>query len=86
MPSKTLKRCMDTKSAKGCGLTLPLDDFKVIRVNERTGNILRKRMCRKCENKSNRVGEKPKEKLKLKERLEKDAELYNQFNRLMGAR
>jgi len=50
-----MKTCRDTKSTKGCGKSKPDIEFKPIRTNKNTGAVYRKRLCRKCENKSYRV-------------------------------
>ena len=70
-----MKTCRDTKSTKGCGRSKSDIEFKIIRINKNTGKAYRKRLCRKCENKSYRVKKKPDP---VRERA-----IYNQFDQLM---
>lgn len=44
-----MKVCRGTKSIHGCGKELPIDSFKISSINENTGAVYRKNICRKCE-------------------------------------
>lgn len=67
-----VKICKSTRTVKGCGKSKPDTEFKIIRVNGNTGKAYRKRLCRKCENKSYRV--------KKKHNPENETAIFNMAN------
>jgi hypothetical protein len=78
----TFKTCLSTTKDKGCGFPFPLSEFTIVRVNERTGNIIRKRLCIACEKKARRRHKEIKKRVKIGEFLEHEAKLYKFYNEL----
>jgi hypothetical protein len=66
------KTCVSSKTREGCNKENPLSAFKVSSINENTGIVYRKTMCRQCELRD--------KKIQVGSYKTKETKLFNELN------